>query len=116
MGGVRALALLLLGAVTAVAAVAVHATGWGLVLGVAAVAATVAALPPGWTTRLAFGVGLVGGLGLLSVRRPEGDYVIAADLEGYLLLGLGLAVVVAGVATLPRPAGVRRGGDVATGT
>ena len=32
----------------------VHATGWGLALGAAAVVAVLLALPPGFTTRVAF--------------------------------------------------------------
>jgi hypothetical protein len=35
--------------------------------------------------------------------RPEGDYVVSSDLPGYLLVGLGLLVLVLGIATLPRP-------------
>ncbi len=35
--------------------------------------------------------------------RAEGDYLVGADVPGYLLLGWGLALVVAGFATLPAP-------------
>jgi peptidoglycan/LPS O-acetylase OafA/YrhL len=100
---VVALALLLGGAVVGVAAVALHTIWWGLLLGALATAATVYALPAGWWLRAPFGVGWAGLVGYLSVPRPEGDYVISSDANGYLLLGLALVVLVVSLATLPRP-------------
>ncbi len=110
-----ALGLLVVGAGTAVATVAVHQLAWGLPLAVAATLLTVAALPPGWWSRLAFVVGWVAMLGWLSVPRPEGDYLLSTDVRGYLVLGLGLLVLVIGVGTLPRPQGRQAdGGSGAT--
>lgn len=103
MVALAALGLLLAGAVTGVATVAVHELWWGLLLGSAATAAAVRALRPGWWSRLAFVVGWVGSVGWLTVPRAEGDYVVSQDAAGYAVLGLGLVLLVVGVATLPRP-------------
>lgn len=98
--------LLLLGAVAGVAATAVHALWWGLLLGVAATVATAVAARPGMT-RIAFSAGWVAVVGVLSVPRGEGDYVIGQDLPGYVLLATALALVVTSVATLPARRRVR---------
>jgi hypothetical protein len=100
---VAALGLLVVGAVTGVATVALHDLPWGLALGLAATAATVVALPGGGWSRLAFVVGWDGMVGWLTVPRAEGDYVVSQDVEGYLLLGAGLVLLVVAIATLPRP-------------
>lgn len=99
------LAMLVGGAVVGLAAVALHPLWWGLLLGVAATSASLWALPPGWWSRTSFGVGWVGMVGYLSAPRPEGDYVISADWQGYLLLGFGIAVLIFALATLPAPRG-----------
>lgn len=101
-----ALPVLLVGAVTAVAAVAVHGRWWGLGLVVLAVGAVLVALAPGWTTRLAFAAGFVPVVARLAIPRPEGDYAVADDPQGYLLLLLTVVVAFWSIATLPRP---RRG-------
>ena len=93
-------ALLLLGAAVAVCAVALHNRWWGLALGLAATAAALGALPGGWWRRTAFGVGWVVALGLLSVERPEGDYLVAAEASGYVLLAAGLVVLVVAVVSV----------------
>jgi hypothetical protein len=98
-----ALALLAVGAGTAIAAVAVHELSWGLPLAIAATLVTLVALPPGWWLRLPFAIGWTVLIGWLVSPRPEGDYVISSDLPGYLLVGLALLVLVLGIATLPRP-------------
>lgn len=95
--------LLLVGAVTAIATVGLHQIWWGFVLAFAATFVTAYALPPGWWTRLAFVVGWGAMVGWLTVPRDEGDYLVSSDLAGYALLGLGLVLVMFGVATLPRP-------------
>ena len=100
-----AVGLLLVGAVTGLTTVAVHDLVWGFMLAVAATALTTFALPPGWWSRLAFVVGWAVMVGWLTLPRPEGDYVISQDWQGYAVLGLGLLLVVVGVATLPRPGG-----------
>ena len=98
-----ALGLLLVGAATAIATVALHQIWWGFVLAFAATFVTAFALPPGWWARLAFVVGWAAMVGWLTLPRDEGDYLVSSDLAGYSLLGLGLVLVMFGVATLPRP-------------
>ncbi|WP_244931909.1 hypothetical protein [Nocardioides sp. W7] len=93
---------LALGVVTAVGSVALHQLWWGLVLAVAAPAATLMALPPGWWVRLPFALGWVATVGYLTVPRPEGDYVIADGAAGYVLLAAAMAFLVSGLVTLPR--------------
>jgi hypothetical protein len=97
------LGLVMAGAATGVATVALHEIGWGLALAIAATGAAAVALPPGWSTRLAFVVGWDAMLGWLTVPRAEGDYLISQDWQGYVVLALGLVLLLAGVATLPRP-------------
>ena len=98
-----ALALLAAGVVVGVASVLVHHSWWGLPLLVAATATTAYALPPGWSTRLPFVAGWALAVARLMSPRAEGDYLVGADVAGYLLLGWGLALVVTGFATLPAP-------------
>jgi len=103
---VRVVAFVLLlaaGAVTGVAAVAVHQRWWSLALVVGAVVATVLALPRGWWTRLPFALGFVAVLGVAMTPRAEGDYLIPGNVRGYALLAVGLAAFLIAVATLPRP-------------
>ncbi|GAB6986708.1 hypothetical protein [Nocardioides pyridinolyticus] len=97
--------LLVAGAATAVAAVALHDLGWGFALTVAAVLAAVVALPAGWWSRLAFVAGFDAVLGWLAVPRPEGDYLVSQDWQGYGLLAFGLVLLVGALATLPRNLG-----------
>jgi hypothetical protein len=91
-----ALGCLVLGAVVGVGTVALHGYGWGLGLGIAATAATLVALPGGWWRRLPFALGWTAVLGVATVQRPEGDYVIASDASGYLLLATGAVVLGSG--------------------
>jgi hypothetical protein len=98
-----AVALLVAGAVTGLAAVAVHQRWWGLALAVGAVVATVVALPRGWWTRLPFALGFVGLLGVAMTPRAEGDYLVPGNARGYLLLAVGILAFLIAVATLPRP-------------
>lgn len=100
-----ALGLLAAGAVTGVAAVALHGLWWGFVLAVAAVLAAVVALPAGWWSRLAFVVGFDAVVGWLTVPRAEGDYLVSQDWQGYALLAVGLALLVGALATLPKNLG-----------
>jgi hypothetical protein len=97
--------LLLAGALTGLTAVAVHELLWGFVLALVATAVTVFALPAGWWSRLAFVLGWVLTVGWLAVPRPEGDYLVSQDWQGYGVLAFGMVLLVAGLATLPRPGG-----------
>ncbi|WP_166133371.1 DUF6113 family protein [Nocardioides ochotonae] len=101
LSGLLAVPVLLLGAATAVATVAVHGRWWGLLLGLAATLATEAALPSGWTRRVAWATGWVVMVGYLAVPRSEGDYVIAGDLPGYAVLITAAVVALVALATLP---------------
>jgi len=98
-----AVSLLLVGAATGIAAVFVHRMTWGLALGLVATALTAYALPPGWSTRLPFVLGWVAMVGWLTVPRPEGDYLVSENWQGYTMLGFGMVLLVTGLATLPRP-------------
>ena len=100
-----AVALLLLGVGTGLAAVALHEFWWGLLLTGLATGATLLGLPPGWWSRLPFALGWAGLVGWVVNPRPEGDYAIRQDLPGYVLLGIAVLVLGFGVATLPRPGG-----------
>ncbi len=98
-----ALGLVLVGAATGIATVALHQLPWGFALAAAATLVTAIALPPGWWSRLAFVIGWVAMVGWLTVPRSEGDYLISQDWQGYSVLGIGLILLVFGIATLPRP-------------
>jgi hypothetical protein len=103
---VVAVLLLVAGAATALATVALHTLGWGFLLGAAATLAALVAVGPGWWTRLAFGLGWVGFVAWLMPTRAEGDFAISSDLAGYGLIAFALVVLIYSVVTLPRP---RRG-------
>jgi Family of unknown function (DUF6113) len=97
----RHLLSLLTGAVTGLAAVTVHRELFpaGLVL---ALAATFAVLwwlrrSPWSHTAASFALGWVVVLGVVLAGRPEGDYLIAADLPGYALLAASLVMVLVGL-------------------
>ena len=102
-----AVLLLVAGAATALATVALHTLGWGFLLGAVATLAALVAVGAGWSTRLAFGLGWVGFIAWVTPTRAEGDFAISSDPAGYGLLALAVVVFVYSVATLPRP---RRGG------
>jgi hypothetical protein len=103
MKAVAAAGLFVAGAAVGLAAVAVHELWWGLPLATVASAASLVALPAGWWTRLPCVLGFALLVGWVSVPRAEGDYVISSDTRGYGLVVLTLVVLVAGIATLPRP-------------
>jgi hypothetical protein len=101
-------AALLLGGAVAVASLAVHRDLLGGVpAGLVLVAAT--SVYVAWVLRRFTATGrpaasyCLGWLLVLTyvlVGRPEGDFVIAADLEGYALIGVGLVLVVLLVSSL----------------
>ena len=106
MTPLRHLAAALLGAVVALAAVAVHRQGVaGLLLAWVASALTAWRLGRGTVSRglaLSYAAGWVALLALVLTGRPEGDYAVASDLRGYALMAAGLAVLAVGVASLRR--------------
>lgn len=95
-----AVLLLALGVVVGGLSVAAHGLLVGLVLLVVATAATAYALPGGWSTRLPFGLGWLAIVFFASRPRPEGDYLVAAEPRGYVLLGVGVALLLFCTTTL----------------
>lgn len=97
-----AVVLAVVGAVTGVAAIALHTRGWGFAFVAVATLTALLALPAGWSTRVALALGwevpvLRAGL----AEGPGGDVVVSGDLAGYALLVLALVVALAAVLTLP---------------
>ena len=99
----RAAGLLVLGAIVGIASVGVHNTWWGLPLALVTTAASAYALPGGWTGRAPFALGWSVVVAALALPRPEGDFLISGDVNGYVLLGCGLVLLVASLVTLPPP-------------
>jgi hypothetical protein len=107
-----AVLLFVAGGVVALCTVLLHDYPWGLVLGVVTTVATLVALPPGWWGRFAFALGWMGLLWRAATETAAGDYLVATDASGYVLLVFGLGVFAAGLAgLLPR-----RGPDDDSGT
>ncbi|MDX6302893.1 MAG: hypothetical protein QOF53_4107 [Nocardioidaceae bacterium] len=106
------LGCLLLGAAVALAAVAVHRSAFpaGLVL------ALVTTFAVSWwllgsrrpRTAASYVLGWLAVLVLAALGRPEGDYALASDFEGYALLVAGLPLMLVGILSL---AGVRGSRD-----
>jgi hypothetical protein len=101
--GLLAVASLVAGAATGLAAVAVHSTAWGWPLAVATVLLVAYALPGEWWARLPFCWAFAGVAFALTQTRPSGGFLVSADLPGYGLLGVAAMVAVLG------PVGTIRG-------
>lgn len=94
------------GAAVAVSVVAVHRSvvldiPLGILLGLATTFATIWALRqtlPQLVT--SFAAGWVVAFGFTILGKAEGDYAVASDTRGYVLIGAALAVVVVGLASL----------------
>jgi hypothetical protein len=117
--GRAAVAVLSLGAgvVVGCAAVLLHSYWWGLLVGILATAALMVAIPGGWWRRLPFALGWVAVVLLLAGERSEGDVLVAQTTSGYLLLGAGVGVLLAGVVGLrhhPEPDAAVGGRDTST--
>lgn len=95
--GASALALLALGAVSALAAVLLHGDWWGLLLGWAVLLSVAFAIPLDWHGRPAFALGWIVVLVSCLGSRPEGDFLVASNLTGYALLAGAPALVVLAV-------------------
>ena len=93
---------LVTGAAAGLAAVLVHERWWGLLLALAAALAYAAALPGG-VARLAFTLGWGGVVVRGALPRPEGDFLVAADAPGYVLLFTAPVLVLFAIATLLPP-------------
>jgi hypothetical protein len=96
-----AVALLLLGVLSALASIAVHPSAW-FPLAVATPLVTAYAAAPG-LARAGFVVGWFAVLAIVLLGRPEGDFAIAGTWQGYGLLLTGLVLLAFAVATVPRP-------------
>lgn len=90
-----------LGVVLGAAATLTHHIGWFLILGAAASLATSLAAPAGWG-RIGFTVGWLAPVIAFMIPRPEGDYLIAADVRGFALLGLAMVLMTTATVTIPR--------------
>lgn len=106
--GLLAVALVLAGAVTGVAAVMVHDRSWGLPLAALAAPAGLLALPARWGTRPPFAVGWSAVVLLAAQPRPEGDRLVDADGPGWLLVALCVVLPLLAVTTAWSARGPRR--------
>jgi hypothetical protein len=91
--------LLLAGAATALATIALHTRWWWLVYAMLTTVVVLVALPPRWWTRVAFAVGWLLMVGYAVLGRPEGDWAIASDLSGYVVLIAALVFTLAATLT-----------------
>lgn len=110
LGIAAAAASAVLGILTAVPVVMLHGRWPGLAIGVLCTAALTWAIPARGGRRLLFVGGCLLVVGLGSVPRPEGDYLIAADTRGYTVLVGALVLMCVGLWT-----GIARWGDRNTG-
>lgn len=109
------------GAAIGLAAVALHALWWGLLLAAAASLAVVWALPPRFWTLPPYALGWWVPFLVAWKGRPEGDYAVESSPYGYALLVLAVAVLASAmvVATLRAPLKRKdhdRGADQGDGT
>lgn len=97
-------AALLLGLAAGIAAVALHRSLPGLVLGTGAALVTLWAIGQ-WMPKAAaaFTAGWVLPLLAALSGRGEGDNAVASDAGGYLLIGAGFVVLVTGLLCAVRP-------------
>lgn len=108
-----AVGLLVVGAATGVATLAVHSRPWGLPLAVLATLAALLALPRGWWSRVPLVVGWLAPVGAAVLGRPEGDVVLAQDPSGWAVVLLGVALLVVAVGSAPPPRRPRDRGEPA---
>lgn len=95
-----ALLLLGLGAATSAAVAVLQPLWWGLGLGLVATGTSLWALPDRWWGRLPFGLGWAGAVVLVADGRTEGDFVLASDTGGYVVLASAVLVTVVALASL----------------
>lgn len=98
------LACLVLGGLSATAAVLVHHAWWGLALGLSAGVATLAWLPGG-APRVGFAVGWLLVVSRATLTLPAGDYLVASDTAGWSFLAGSFVLIVAAMATPGRRPG-----------
>jgi peptidoglycan/LPS O-acetylase OafA/YrhL len=98
-------AVFLLGVAVALAAIAVHRDGpvrVGLVLAVATTFVVAWALRQQRIRRLvaAYSFGWLAMFGLVIAGRPEGDFAIAGDFDGYAMMFAGFVLVIVAMTSL----------------
>lgn len=89
------------GAMTGLATVAVHSRLLMLVFALAATFAALVGLPPGWWSRVPFAAGWTAVVAVAAAGRPEGDYALAANTAGYVVLVVAVVLPMSALATLP---------------
>ena len=104
----RALAALLVGAVSGAAGTLLHQHWWGLALALVTGLVVLAWLPPG-AGRVAFATGWCVPVLRGVLERPAGGFLISADAPGWSFLGGSLVLLVAAVTTVASRRG--RAGD-----
>lgn len=100
-----ALLVLVLATGSSLAAVLLHGHPWGLALAWVSGGAALWALPATWWGRPVFALGWLAVLVAALFPRPEGDFLIADNPSGYVLLASGVAfmvVVMIGVRSFQR--------------
>jgi Family of unknown function (DUF6113) len=110
---------LLLGAAVSLASVAVHRrTAFGLPAGLALALATTFAVA--WAFRqsprprltTSYGAGWLVVFTIVLTGRPEGDYALASDVDGYTFIGAGFVLLFVSLTALAaRPPGRRDGAN-----
>jgi hypothetical protein len=90
---------LVLGFAAGIAAIAVHRSPAGILLGLGTAVVVIWALRQ-WLPRAAaaFAAGWLVPLLVAVAGRGEGDYAVSSDLHGWLLIGSGFVVLVTGIA------------------
>ena len=111
------LAALLLGLAAGIAAVALHRSLPGLVLGTGVAVVTLWAIGQ-WMPRAAaaFAAGWLLPLLAALSGRGEGDYAVVSDTGGYLFIAAGLVVLVTGLLCAVLPGERHDSGSGGTGT
>lgn len=96
-----ALGALVLGVLTAGAAVVLHDITWTLVLAWVATSLTVWFLPAGVRGRIPYAIGWMLVLALAVSKTDTGGYLVGSTTAGYAVLVLGLVALSVSIATFP---------------
>jgi hypothetical protein len=96
---VRALAALLVGAVSGAAGTLLHQEWWGLALALVTGLVVLAWLPPG-LVRLAFAIGWCVPVTRGALERPAGGFLIYSDAAGWSFIGGSFVLLLAALTTV----------------
>jgi hypothetical protein len=105
---VRALAALLVGAVSGAAGTLLHQEWWGIALALVTGLVVLAWLPPG-LVRLAFAIGWCVPVARGALERPAGGFLISSDAAGWSFIGGSFVLLLAALTTVASSRG--RAGD-----